>query len=378
MLTYATQRHMSPTPLRPLHTGTAHTHSGPRTLHTGSTGSESEGADGGSCVPFNATERLLGSHPDTGQPVYVRLGPYGLYVQAGDAPKKEPKKKKTVGGKAAKPKGAAAKGGAKRKKAAAVEEDAAVPEAELEVAGEAAVTSTSDVEALAGPPVKRAAIPKAKVSALRQLPAGFVYGLARCCPSSLPKLPPSRPYQVFSLRCSPPLSPHMRLCACVATGLYHPVGDAGGGSGAAGVAAHAGAAPWGRAAGGGQHGAVWAVRGARRRVGQLGQARHAAGVGGWMGGEAVWVWARRGYRLRQIASESSCGMAAARCSCSAGHVLGALCWGPCAGGAMCVTSPPLVCVPGTLPKFALIIRAVVHAALAASPGSTWHTICVNA
>jgi DNA topoisomerase-1 len=42
------------------------------------------GADG------EGEERLLGHHPDTGEPVTLRQGPYGLYVQLGEAPPPDP------------------------------------------------------------------------------------------------------------------------------------------------------------------------------------------------------------------------------------------------------------------------------------------------
>ncbi|PNH07973.1 DNA topoisomerase 1 [Tetrabaena socialis] len=51
-------------------------------------------SDGG---PGNATELLLGQHPDTGEPVFVRLGPYGLYVQQGEVLEEAPKPKKKRG-----------------------------------------------------------------------------------------------------------------------------------------------------------------------------------------------------------------------------------------------------------------------------------------
>ena len=46
------------------------------------------------------TERLLGHHPQTGEAVYARIGPYGLYVQQGEAPPKPAagKKKKAAKG----------------------------------------------------------------------------------------------------------------------------------------------------------------------------------------------------------------------------------------------------------------------------------------
>ncbi|KAG2448893.1 hypothetical protein HYH02_006241 [Chlamydomonas schloesseri] len=137
----------------------------PVTAGEGASGNDSDGEGGGGgggpVVPFNATERLLGAHPETGQPVYVRLGPYGLYVQQGIAPKREPKKKKktkaaagAVGeDKAAKPQAAAK--GAKKGKAAATGDGDAAAAAAAAVAGEVAA------ELEAGP-VKRAAIPKAK------------------------------------------------------------------------------------------------------------------------------------------------------------------------------------------------------------------------
>jgi topoisomerase IA-like protein len=57
------------------------------------TGSDADGA------PIELTERLLGHHPQTGEPVYARIGPYGLYVQQGDTPPKPAagKKKKAKG-----------------------------------------------------------------------------------------------------------------------------------------------------------------------------------------------------------------------------------------------------------------------------------------
>ena len=42
------------------------------------------GADG------EGEERLLGHHPETGEPVTLRQGPYGLYVQLGEAPPPDP------------------------------------------------------------------------------------------------------------------------------------------------------------------------------------------------------------------------------------------------------------------------------------------------
>ncbi|GFR40165.1 hypothetical protein Agub_g723, partial [Astrephomene gubernaculifera] len=45
-------------------------------------GGEGEGEAG--ATPASATERLLGRHPDSGEAVWVRLGPYGLYVQLGE------------------------------------------------------------------------------------------------------------------------------------------------------------------------------------------------------------------------------------------------------------------------------------------------------
>ncbi|GLI64084.1 hypothetical protein VaNZ11_007253 [Volvox africanus] len=64
------------------------------------TASDSESETGGVMGPMaaNATERLLGSHPKTGEPVWVRLGPYGLYVQLGDPIPKAPKKVKKARG----------------------------------------------------------------------------------------------------------------------------------------------------------------------------------------------------------------------------------------------------------------------------------------
>ncbi|WP_019013127.1 type I DNA topoisomerase [Elioraea tepidiphila] len=51
------------------------------------------GADG------EGEERLLGHHPDTGEPVTLRQGPYGLYVQLGEAPPADPDAPKPKRGK---------------------------------------------------------------------------------------------------------------------------------------------------------------------------------------------------------------------------------------------------------------------------------------
>ncbi|WP_439578582.1 type I DNA topoisomerase, partial [Elioraea sp.] len=51
------------------------------------------GADG------EGEERLLGHHPDTGEPVTLRQGPYGLYVQLGEAPPPDPDAPKPKRGK---------------------------------------------------------------------------------------------------------------------------------------------------------------------------------------------------------------------------------------------------------------------------------------
>jgi DNA topoisomerase-1 len=48
-------------------------------------------------------ERLLGHHPDTGEPVTLRQGPYGLYVQLGEAPPADPDAPKRGKGKAKEP-----------------------------------------------------------------------------------------------------------------------------------------------------------------------------------------------------------------------------------------------------------------------------------
>ncbi|GIL72038.1 hypothetical protein Vretifemale_2451 [Volvox reticuliferus] len=66
----------------------------------GTTASDSDSETGAKmgAVAANATERLLGSHPETGEPVWVRLGPYGLYVQLGKPVPKPPKKVKKAPG----------------------------------------------------------------------------------------------------------------------------------------------------------------------------------------------------------------------------------------------------------------------------------------
>ncbi|KAG2501067.1 hypothetical protein HYH03_000886 [Edaphochlamys debaryana] len=91
-----------------------------------------------------ATERLLGHHPDTGEPIYVRLGPYGLYVQQGDTPPKKPKAK------AKKPKAKAGK--AKKGSKAAVEA------AEAAALASAADAAAAEEAAPAKP--RRASVPK--------------------------------------------------------------------------------------------------------------------------------------------------------------------------------------------------------------------------
>ena len=56
------------------------------------TGAEAEGE-----------ERLLGHHPETGEPVTLRQGPYGLYVQLGEAPPPDPDAPKAKRGKGKEP-----------------------------------------------------------------------------------------------------------------------------------------------------------------------------------------------------------------------------------------------------------------------------------
>jgi DNA topoisomerase-1 len=55
------------------------------------------GADG------EGEERLLGHHPETGEPVTLRQGPYGLYVQLGEAPPPDPDAPKPKRGKSKEP-----------------------------------------------------------------------------------------------------------------------------------------------------------------------------------------------------------------------------------------------------------------------------------
>lgn len=127
------------------------------------------GEDGGEgSVPPNATERLLGYHPETGEPVTVRLGPYGLYVQQGEvdeqavaaaaAAKKAAKKKAAAAAKKAKKSSAKGKkgtgaNGSEEEEGRALVEGAGVGEVE-------AALEEQEVEVKKP---KRASIPKAKV-----------------------------------------------------------------------------------------------------------------------------------------------------------------------------------------------------------------------
>jgi len=62
--------------------------------------------DGQELREGNGEDRKLGDHPETGEPVYLKSGPYGPYVQEGDAPedKKAPKPKRVSLPKGADPK----------------------------------------------------------------------------------------------------------------------------------------------------------------------------------------------------------------------------------------------------------------------------------
>ncbi|GLC63308.1 hypothetical protein PLESTF_000022500 [Pleodorina starrii] len=138
-----------------------------------STDSEGEGSDGQSssaAAAANATERLLGRHPQTGEPVWVRLGPYGLYVQLGDTAPKAPKDKKTKPKKKA---AAVAAGAGKRGRKA----KQGVAEAEGEGEGEAGNEEEEEKAVAQAAKPKRAAIPKAKGLTLHSVTLPQALGL---------------------------------------------------------------------------------------------------------------------------------------------------------------------------------------------------------
>ncbi|KXZ43247.1 hypothetical protein GPECTOR_96g713 [Gonium pectorale] len=122
----------------------------------------SDAAEGGAASPVSAaaTERLLGQHPETGEPVYVKLGPYGLYVQQGEAAKEPaaPAKKKKAAAKKATKKTRAGKGKKAAGEEGASEEEERAGGAE---AGEAEAEAPAEAGVAPGKP-KRASIPKAK------------------------------------------------------------------------------------------------------------------------------------------------------------------------------------------------------------------------
>ncbi len=134
-------------------------------------------------VPPTATERLLGYHPETGEPVTVRLGPYGLYVQQGEvdeqavaaaaAAKKAAKKKAAAAAKKAKSKSAKGKKG---KGASESEEEGLAVVEDAEVREVEAALEEQEVEVKKP---RRASIPKAKVSGGHN-PQRVPYGTYAC------------------------------------------------------------------------------------------------------------------------------------------------------------------------------------------------------
>ena len=61
-----------------------------------SAGTDVEGEEGGPAKSSDPTNRVLGEHPDTGELILAKLGPYGPYVQQGEKSESNPQPRRTA------------------------------------------------------------------------------------------------------------------------------------------------------------------------------------------------------------------------------------------------------------------------------------------